>query len=194
MPNYITNKLMILGTDKQIEEVMNFIKIEKTEINKDIFGVGTIDFNKITPMPQWVCKEDLSIKEEEKYGKENCWYEWCIKNWGTKWNAFKQLDIRNTKNALYFETAWSGVPILIFKLAWMFPDVIIKYGWADEDFGYNVGELTYKDTEILESIKPQGGSKEAYELALSITQSTPQEHGLIFNVENNNYEFKEEDE
>ena len=194
MPNYITNKLMILGTDKQIEEVMNFIKIDKTEINKDIFGVGTIDFNKITPMPQWVCKGDLSIKEEEKYGKENCWYEWCIKNWGTKWNAFKQLDKINTKNALYFETALSGVPILISKLAWMFPDVIIKYGWADEDFGYNVGELTYKDTEILESIKPQGGSKEAYELALSITQSTPQEHGLIFNVENNNYEFKDEDE
>ncbi len=33
------------------------------------------------------------------------WYEWSIKTWGTKWNAYGQNDKRNTIDTIYFETA-----------------------------------------------------------------------------------------
>ena len=42
MPNHITNILTIYGTDEQVDKVLEFIK-------NDELGVGTIDFNKITP-------------------------------------------------------------------------------------------------------------------------------------------------
>jgi hypothetical protein len=84
MPNYVENRLKIIGNKAQIKEVKEFLK-SKYEDGTDCIK----DFNKITPMPKWVYDKDLGSKSEEKYGKENCWYDWSIKNWGTKWNACK---------------------------------------------------------------------------------------------------------
>ena len=191
MPNHVTNKLTILGTKEQVKEVFDFIKIEKSEENPNVYGMGTIDFNKITPMPKWVFSGILGREDEEKYGKENCWYDWCCKNWGTKWNAYGQPNKGNTENTICFETAWDGVPDLIQKLAWIFPNVIIEYSYSDEDFGYNVGKYRFRDTETLEEYLPVGGSKEAYELAFEVNGSTPEDYDMVFNKDINNYEYIE---
>ena len=192
MPNHVTNRLTILGTKEEINEVLEFIKLENSPENK-ISGIGTIDFNKITPMPKWVFQGDLSSKEEKKYGSENCWYEWCVTNWGTKWNAYSQLDDRNTENTIYFQTAWGGVPELIEKLAWIFPNVTIKYAYANEDFGHGVASYTFKDTDIT-SFVPDGGSKDAYELAMEIWDYEPKDINLVYKKEIDNYVYVYEDE
>ena len=58
MPNHITNKLEIIGTDEQIKKVLNYIKVEENIGGEnDACGLGTIDFNKIIPM-----SEDLLIE------------------------------------------------------------------------------------------------------------------------------------
>jgi hypothetical protein len=193
MPNYITNKLTIKGEKEEINKVLNFIKIEK-ESNESINGIGTIDFNKITPMPKWVYGsspkvEGIGREDEEKYGTQNTSLEWARNNWGTKWNAFSQPDKRNTDNTVYFETAWNGVHKLIQKIAWIFPNVEIEYSWCDEDFGYGLGRYKFKDTKILEEYLPEGGSKEAYDFGFSIKQSTPEEEYLKYNSEIDNYEY-----
>jgi len=51
MPNHIQNKLKIQGTQEQIHKVLDFIKKEDDGTN-DVHGIGTIDFNKIIPMPE----------------------------------------------------------------------------------------------------------------------------------------------
>lgn len=51
MPNHIQNKLEIKGTQEQIYKVLDFIKIEDDGTN-DVHGIGTIDFNKIIPIPE----------------------------------------------------------------------------------------------------------------------------------------------
>lgn len=192
MPNHVTNRLTILGTKEEINEVLEFIKLENSPENK-ISGIGTIDFNKITPMPKWVFQGDLSSADEEKYGAENCWYEWSTENWGTKWNAYSQPDDRNTENTIYFQTAWSGVPKLIEKLAWIFPNVTLEYAYADEDFGHNVASYTFKDTDV-SSFVPDGGSKSAYELAMSICGYEPYDVDMVYNEEIDNYVYINEDE
>ncbi|HEB5000154.1 TPA: hypothetical protein R0E49_000666 [Clostridioides difficile] len=45
MQNYITNRLVIEGEEKEINEVLEFIKLDE-------LGIGSIDFNKITPAPK----------------------------------------------------------------------------------------------------------------------------------------------
>lgn len=53
------------------------------------------------------------------------WYDWCIANWGTKWNAYSveinELSERRIK--LSFETAWTPPVPVIAKLCSTFPDV-----------------------------------------------------------------------
>lgn len=164
MPNYITNRLTIDGTKEQIAEVLEFIKYDE-------LGIGTIDFNKITPMPPWIFQGNLGREEEEKYGEENCWYDWSIKNWGTKWNAFHQLHDRSSAEdgVVYFDTAWSGVPELMSKLARIFPDVTFYYEFADEDFGNNVGQYVFRGL-IINGGRLSDMSKEALELASDLKE------------------------
>lgn len=193
MPNHITNKLVIKGKKEDINKVLDFIKIEK-DYNEEVNGVGTIDFNKITPMPKWVYGSspdvhEISRADEEKYGEENTSIAWARKNWGTKWNAYGQPDNRNTDNTVYFQTAWNGIPKLIQKLAWIFPNVEIEYSYCDEDFGCNLGRYRFKNTEILEEYLPNSGSKEAYELGLEIEQCKPEEKYIRFNPKIDNYEY-----
>lgn len=186
MPNYVVNKLRISGNKNEIKKLLDFIKADNG---------FCIDFNKITPMPKWVYNKDLSRKEEEKYGKENCWLEWSIKNWGTRWNAFEiddcyyfKLPEQKLENEIYFLTAWNGVPKLISKLGFIFPEVTIDYYWCDEDFGYNLGHITIQDTKVIKDI-PVGGTKEAYDLACEISNMTLLEHGY-----NEKYEYIEEEQ
>lgn len=54
---------------------------------------------------------ELGKKVLENFNKFGCssWYQWCPKNWGTKWNAY---DIVEAENSIQFDTAWrSPIPV-----------------------------------------------------------------------------------
>lgn len=194
MPNHIKNKLEIIGTNKEINKVLKFIKGDN-----DI-----IDFNTITPIPPWVFKghpvpgfkdiTSFSIKDDIKYGKENIELEWCALNWKTKWNAYNCYQDIDNKNIIYFNTAWSGIPDLMRKLAIIFPTITFNYSYADEDFGNNIGVYTFKDTDIIKKYEPESYSKEAYELAADIRRENLEEdRNLFYNSLIDNYEHIEEE-
>ena len=43
----------------------------------------------------------------DKYGAYD-WYDWCVKNWGTKWTAQEvEIETRDGETSIFFETAWS---------------------------------------------------------------------------------------
>jgi hypothetical protein len=190
MSNHISNKLTIIGTDEEVKEVFEFIKIDKE-------GIGTIDFDKITPMPKWVygSSEDvigIRSTDEDKWGAENTSLNWARKNWGTKWGAYSQPDSRNTNNTIFFQTAWNGVPKLIQKIAWIFPNIIVEYSFADEDLGSsNCGIYRFKENEILDEIHYGSCTKEAYELAFDLVECGETPHYYKFNTETNTYEYIE---
>jgi hypothetical protein len=93
------------------------------------------------------------------------WYSWSIANWGTKWNAYSIFECDDT---ITFDTAWSTPAPVISKLSEMFPDIEITLQFADEDFGYNCGEITFLGGDIIKEKIPEGGSGEAYALAAKI--------------------------
>ncbi|MBY0024529.1 hypothetical protein H7K28_15065 [Paenibacillus polymyxa] len=192
MPNHITNKVKVIGTDEQIQEVFEFIK-------NDTLGIGTIDFNKITPMPKWVYGNSpgivgISFDDEKLWGVENTVLGWSRKHWGTKWNAYGQPDDRNSKDTIFFETAWNGIPNLIQKLAWIFSMVKIEYSFADEDTGSsNCGFYCFEYDKINEQREYELCSKEAYELAFELVHNGEMPDWYIFNPETNTYEHVEGD-
>ena len=204
MPNHITNRLTIIGTEEQVKQVTEAIKGER----EDQF----IDFNKISPIPKELENTQSPIRiisqkeydEQEKrivegnltndeknfglsrgltqklvdeYRKKfghSDWYNWRIENWGTKWNAYEQVQI--DENVIEFQTAWSTPFALLVNLSELFSEVTFEVRFADEDFGYNVGEYTLLGGEEIQGNIPDGGSEEAYLMAMDIHYGTPEDY------------------
>jgi hypothetical protein len=184
MPNHITNFLIVEG--KAVENVLSFIKGKDT----------LFDFDKIKPMPKElkntsfpISKAVDKVKKEliEKYGAHN-WYEWCLQNWGTKWNSYESSTISD--NELYFLTAWSPPIRVIMELSKKFPENTFTLKYADEDIGSNVGKVTIKNEKYIHKIQPACGSKEAYEMAFKILGDDFADD-FIFNKEKSTYIYKE---
>ena len=182
MPNHVTHILTLDGSTKDVEQ------LKTTLLNED----GEIDFNLAFPMPDELkntasptriitqkeydnqdmnstfgkgITKKMSKEFISKYGVDN-WYDWKLENWGTKWGGYNSFEI--DENTFEFLTAWS-TPVPFFeKLSVDNPNVTIIVKYADEDLGYNVGEYHLLNGEIINEYQPDGGSFEAYELAIEL--------------------------
>lgn len=191
MPNYISNRVTIVGNEESVKKVVEFVKGED----------GAFEFNKVIPMPEsldidsnsdgktameylsrengkWVdagsVMKDWSDERRKAalhLGAEYLdnlikygsptWYEWRITHWGTKWNA---VGAKYCGEGLFmFDTAWNFPEPVLRKLSELFPEVEIDFIYADEDYGYNTGRGTIKNGEI-EAYYPEGGSDDAMAL------------------------------
>lgn len=181
MPNHITTRIKITGDPEAVKRVLNKIK-------NDEFGMGTIDFEKIIPMPKNIFKGNLGVRERELYGNNN-WYDWSVANWGTKWNAYgfdPNTDYSKEKE-LKFLTAWSAPHPVIAKLSEMFPSVKLEHEWADEDIGMNCGRHVYYDGERIEEYYPES-EMDRLEFAASVLDIQLEEDcGLYLNASETEY-------
>ena len=58
--------------------------------------------------------EKYSAEELKSYTGEKLilWYDWCVDNWGTKWNSlFSSIN----KDELIFSTAWNPISLELFE-------------------------------------------------------------------------------
>ncbi|MCL2816335.1 MAG: hypothetical protein FWD23_17210 [Oscillospiraceae bacterium] len=103
------------------------------------------------------------------------WYEWALsdKNWGTKWNAGSQKRISG--NCIEFQTAWSGAPNVITKLAEMFPSLSFSYIYADQDIGNNTGEYIFQNGACADVYIPKDGTPGAFAIAMELLGELYQE-------------------
>ena len=172
MPNHVRNRLMFEGEPKQVAALLAAIQNEK-------YGIGSIDFQKIIPMPSNIYRGDLGQKERERYG-ENNWYDWSVKNWGTKWNAYgyDETFSYTPGEPLLFLTAWSSPHPILEQLSEKYPDMEITHEWADEDIGNNCGRCSYLGGERTEEWTPDF-EEEAVEFACEVWGTSPEDEGLL---------------
>lgn len=95
------------------------------------------------------CKRDIELAKKyisnyEKYGQAT-WYEWRIKNWGTKCN---NIGFKRSNNTMIFETAWGFPEEIILELSQKYPDTTFRCKFADELIPENSGKLLIQDGEI----------------------------------------------
>jgi len=134
---------------------------------------------------------EKAYQNVQKYGCPT-WYEWANKNWGTKWNAYQSRPLQDGDDTMCFLTAWSAVPGLMKKLSEKYPEQTITYRWADEEVGFNVGEIVLKGGDIIDGHSPVPGSRKAYEMAADIMGIDLAEFNLYLNKDKTNYEHREE--
>ena len=139
MPNWVRNHIEF-GTDKVLKEC-----ITKTERDMDEF-----DFNKVIPMPKELEEENglekLTIEERLLFLKEHngCdnWYDWCIQNWGTKWNSNETFIIND--KVVEFDTAWSMPEPVLREISRKY-NTTVRVEFADEGIIENSGTVIYED-------------------------------------------------
>ncbi|MDP8185351.1 hypothetical protein [Phocoenobacter skyensis] len=109
MPNWCENKLTVLGSKEEIEQIKS--KLFRQNIESDELS---LDFNLVAPIPREL--------------KEGIY--WCGRNWGTKWNATTcSVDIEDEKITCFFDTAWNP------PLAW-FRTLCQKFSQYEIEFYY----------------------------------------------------------
>ena len=137
MPNWCSNKITF---HEDADEIFKVI------LKTDEEGNQYFDFNTLIPTPDNIYQGNVGKAEEEKYGKENCWYEWNLTHWGTKWNACHTVV---EGNVLYFDTAWSDPQPIIIMLCKRFNKPFnhkyVEEGcffWGEDDYTFNMfGDL-----------------------------------------------------
>lgn len=96
MPNWCSNSLKLTATNDSNRKLLD-------ELEKQFNAMHPVIFDMIKPTP-------LDLLDGQG------WYDWRIKNWGTKWDATILSASRKGETAtLYFETAWAP-PIEIYRV------------------------------------------------------------------------------
>ena len=124
MPNHCYNRVTIYGEDLvQIKEIKEKLEREET----------CFDFNCHIPIPNELGGTTAPPRDPDsseakrlrkQHGHDN-WYDWCVENWGTKWNSYDSEFIDEDEDRLEysFNTAWAPPEPIIHKLRELYPDV-----------------------------------------------------------------------
>lgn len=86
-----------------------------------------------------------------KYGFKT-WFDWCNKNWGTKWNACSTT--RLSQNMVMVDTAWDFPKPIFEELSKEFNGRIVVY-YADEALDVNNGLMVYEKGAVLTALYPE---------------------------------------
>ena len=119
--------------------IMTQDEIDRKKIKRDE------DIKKNPWMKEWL-GEEIGITQEEydrrmlDYQVAN-WYDWCVKNWGTKWNAYGVGKWKG--NEISFQTAWCPPVPVISKMSEIYPEVDFILEYADEGGGF-LGWTTFQ--------------------------------------------------
>ena len=178
MPNHVEGLIRILGDEKDLKDIMEFVKDEDKCISADKIIPYPEKFKKMdedhyarygnwgesTPEQKVNASEDIKNGTYTKDGYNNGGYNWCCNNWGTKWGFYntKVSDIIELPNGEFVveytvRTAWSPAFPVIRRLSELYPNVTIEYWYEEEGWFYPAGRVTYNggdetDDEIWEDI------------------------------------------
>lgn len=118
---------------------------------------GLFDFDK---EKQFTNINDLGKQyiENIKNYKFPQWYDWCVENWGTKWNVEDDIDVNYDKNIdeydISFQTAWSVPTGIVERYSELCEDD--EFYWEYEDEDYDGTHILRKiNGEIVDTITPE---------------------------------------
>ena len=161
MPNWCECELYVKGERKEIQQFLEKAKGENGILDFNSFIPYPEEWRKLDKaywgnMEKITClrrklKETKNAREKQKIQKQiekiskempekdgfnQGGYEWCITNWGTKWNA-RHLDdyspnpeeLGDNLILVRFDTAWSPPIPVVGKMSEMFPQLefTLKY-------------------------------------------------------------------
>ena len=167
MPNYCNNVVEIRGPVQVVKALvdhrLDFMKIYPYPKDLDIVA-GRSGADDSPEQIQLVAAEKSNLA---KYGYKN-WYDWCVSEWGTKWNAGgsdnadMQIDWDEDGDdsiALFqFDTAWAPALGVLQKLRDDHPELSVECRYHEPGVGF-MGVWTDGQDRCYDNIE---GSKDTF--------------------------------
>jgi hypothetical protein len=128
------------GDPKSEEACRNFINKFEQKVKDGGHNYTGNDRTLTAALAKTYCRKHIGYED---------WYNWCIDNWGTKWDACDIYDdLFDADGFLEFSTAWSMPNNIYARMAEL--GIQFRGSWADEDIGNNCGMFfTTDDGELV---------------------------------------------
>ena len=147
MPNWCNNTLYIQADSKEdMQELKNLLD-ETLEISKDNnCAIGLL--NAIVSMPK-----ELENTKKGSNGDEYNWYDWCVRNWGTKWDVECSETIMEEDYMMFqFDSAWCPPVPWLEIVAKLFPKLKFTLKYDEPGMGF-MGVAKGREEIIDESVE-----------------------------------------
>jgi Ferredoxin-like domain in Api92-like protein len=164
MPNWVFNGLTIEGNPDSVTKLVSqlnqpYVRHFEDAWDKNTKTIGPQDVTyskpvfafwniiKPTDMEAYVKQPDrsLPIEEQLKFQGDH-WYDWNIRNWGTKWdvsvsddnehpNTYMEGPTPNGDNLVVFynfDTAWGLADAALITLSSQYPDLLFTLSFEEE--------------------------------------------------------------
>ena len=168
MPNWVYNTLTIEGSPSSVQKLKEQVSAPftrehdqwnmetgKMELKEYTYSNPVFSFWNIikpTDLATYALQKDHKADDSSLFGGNN-WYDWNVRNWGTKWDVavadgdeYSNTQITdegaNGENYVIvyrFDTAWSPANEVIAKLSEQYPTLLFtnsyeeETGWGGED-------------------------------------------------------------
>lgn len=127
MPNHCHNDLYISGPTDEVAALLKLVGADQTP--------PAFDFSAVIPYPENFRKLD----EDSKTLGRAAFYEWCVSNWGTKWDAYKVARRDYLGPCITFQTAWAPPEPVVVALHKLFPKCSLHLECFECGAGYAGG-------------------------------------------------------
>lgn len=151
MPNWCSNILTITSDEGVISEDIALAILNSEEELTEGDESNVISFAKSFPIPA-------------PFLNDGRWYDWCVKNWGTKWDASYGSIIENSSTVFSatFDTAWSPPEGWVKFFSQVHPEVTVKCDFMETGNSF-VGYFVYKNGAVVDEEERGEITKEDYE-------------------------------
>jgi len=162
MPNHCENTITITGEQKELKEIWRRFQHKK---EKGINMERTLSFEKIMPTPRVLMEQSSPPRKKEdeteeqyqeritkyirNYGARD-WYDWRVKNWGTKWDSYDCFlqEIEPDMMQFAYSTAWSPGKEILQHLSKLYPNILIVLQYHEPGMVF-AGSCMFKSGKIL---------------------------------------------
>ena len=136
MPNWCNNTLIVRGDKTEMESFLRSIEVKPCNVDDPM----DYDFSILHPVP-----------EDQK----DDWYNWCNKNWGTKWSPSGILRTDSEDNPyelrFYFQTPWCPATNLFRFISKMYPHLVFYESGYESGVGFSVASAIHRG-EVIEEL------------------------------------------
>jgi hypothetical protein len=187
MPNWVFNSLVVSGDQVSLDamreqlnkpftknfpdhsynqETQNWEETQSTQTySNPVFAFWNVitptDLDAYYGKSKPIDSDNIMLSIMEGFATGDDWYNWNVRNWGSKWDVAVQdgtefasttLEVNDDGSLMYrFETAWSPIEKVIVALSEMYPNLEFDYEYEEEQgWGGSMiiqgGEIQSEDT------------------------------------------------